>query len=354
MEAISDNPHYGRWEPKLLYQDPYSKFLPAKIHLPKAQQLKHNKKKDENSNETRIDKPIGDCVNIYRNKPHDSCSDINDFNADLGSYAKPVFQRGGEFEPKKIRKRYVFSRTHWLKGDGYDRKERDEWVQKPEPQYIRTYEVQPGDVRYNMRRSRSASCTSNKSSASNNTHCSTKTHRKHFELNNECETGDKRNSITLDRVGRVQETIQPLNTNPVKNKFTSNVRCKSAFDIVDRQLTREELPHQKHHDFRKLKEIFNCPRPTFDRLLRDRETLTQYEKELLIIEKIKDESQKQKDSIKLVENELKRKQEVTPDKRSEVLLKQVIYVYIYSYRIYLCAILCVFKDFEMFNFIINV
>ena len=249
-----------------------------------------------------------------------SSLDTNDHNnhCTMDTFPKPIFQRGGQFEPEMIRKRYVFSRTHWLKGDGYDGNERKKWVKKPDPEYIKTYEVEPGDIRYKMHRSRSVSCISSRDTASQD-----QSIMNAADIVSAKETREEQDNA--DSGLQIKESSKETKRNINKNTLDYRVRSKSAnVTGIGQQPKREELPHQKHHDFRKLKEIFNCPRPTYDRLKRDRETLTQHEKELLILLKIKRESKKKLEAITIAEEELKQKQEITPDQRSDALLKQVI------------------------------
>ena len=53
-----------------------------------------------------------------------SISSSNDPDTGADTYSKPIFQRGGESDLEKIRKRYVYSKTHLLQGDGYEQEER--------------------------------------------------------------------------------------------------------------------------------------------------------------------------------------------------------------------------------------
>ncbi|KAF2365250.1 hypothetical protein FHG87_003991 [Trinorchestia longiramus] len=314
-ERIPDNPHYDRWEPKILYEDSSNKELYRKWRkLKREHEKKRRHRKPVRSTEPGLRKE----ESVDNGASMVSTSSMNSPIPD--TYSKAIFQRGGEVEPEKIRKRYVFSETHWLKGDGFEEPERDKWIKKPYPQYITTKKVDSNDPRF-CRRAKSASLISlsgslgESSNPSGSFHCSLSSSKSNHSPIISPTSANRKSDVSGGKSHqREHEKIS-------ESQQKDNRRSKSAAPTRS-EVKREELPHQKHHDFRRLKEIFSAPRPEYDRLARDRETLTQYEKEMLMLSKLQKAPDKDK-MMNAAEKQLAIKEEETPEARSAAMFKQV-------------------------------
>ena len=177
-----------------------------------------------------------------------------------------------------------------------NKKREKKWVRKPIPEYINTKRLHPDRIDQRVR-SRSASSIATNSLSN----IEEQYYREQVKA--------KESSRQLSPIPQRKQSKAP--------KSASNKRDVS----IDK---RAELPHQKHYDFRRLKKIFSCPRRYYDRLERDRETLTQYEKEQLLLEKMKKGTKSRKQQIiAMGEKELKVHKGMTLTERSNALLKQV-------------------------------
>ena len=321
---IREDPHYTRWEPKLLYED----LTVGKVPLRKNKRISSEdirpKLKNRDLTRENISENMNKTMESKQEFADDSTMNLNDPLMTLDTYSKPIFQRAGEFQPKEIRKRYIFTKTHLLQGDGYDRRDREKWVKKPSRSFIKTYEVKPSDVRYY--RSRSASSIPSVFSRVEGSGSLVSSAKSSKSKGPTQDLSEKTGQVLVNNSQEdTKAKSKPLSIgNQTKIGSSKSRRSKSAHNLHgENSSKRKELPHQRHHDIRKLKEIFSNPKPVYDRLKRDRETLTQHEKEILMLEKMKNESKEQLEAIEAAQEQLKLKDELTPDQKSGILLKQV-------------------------------
>ena len=226
-------------------------------------------------------------------KTRDNIASSSRQKKDNSKYPKPVFHRAGEFEPNYIRKRDVLAETYLLKGDGFDLRERELLVRKPKPSYVTPY--QP-----NL----SASLVNDKE----------KNYGQHL-LNQD--------EITLNEGKSESSSCRRKETD---SKCSTRVRSKSASSVF-KQAYGYELPHQRHHDIRQLKDTFNQSVTDYDRLKRDRENLTQYEKEALMLKKLKEETKKCRDELLLLDKKVIYQPFQTSKKSPELFIREVTYGY---------------------------
>ena len=139
--------------------------------------------------------------------------------------------------------------------------------------------------------------------------------------------------------------ILKMNKDIPSSRASSN-RCMSASEINNSEKPKQTYPpHMKHHDIRRLEAISKQSEQNFDRLERDREALTQHEKELLMLDKISLNSVEKKKIMEKARDTMKNKNVITPSERSKFISEQVIGLFIYftSYK-------SIIKDLLFFNF----